>query len=95
MNPIRATWDFLRRRKVDYQLAFTSPAGQGVLYDLAKFCRADENTYNPDPRLSDILVGRREVWLRIQKHLNLTPDQLYEIYAGRQLNPADLGDKEN
>lgn len=95
MNPIRATWDFLRRRKVDYQLTFTSPAGQGVLYDLAKFCRADENTYNPDPRLSDILVGRREVWLRIQKHLNLTPDQLYEIYAGRQLNPADLGDKEN
>lgn len=94
MNAIRATWDFLRRRKVDYQLAFTSPAGQGVLCDLAKFCRADENTYNPDPRLSDILVGRREVWLRIQKHLNLTPDQLYEIYAGRQLNPADLGDKE-
>lgn len=94
MNPIRATWDFLRRRKTDYQLTFTSPAGQGVLHDLAKFCRADENTFHENARLSDVLVGRREVWLRIQKHLNLTPDQLYEIYAGRQLNPADLGDKE-
>lgn len=95
MNPIRATWDFLRRRKIDYQLTFTSPAGQGVLHDLAKFCRADDNAYTKDPNQTHVLIGRREVWLRIQKHLNLTPDQLYEIYAGRQLNPADLGDKEN
>lgn len=95
MNPIREAWDFLRRRKIDYQLAFTSPAGQAVLIDLAKFCRADDNAWHVDVRQSDLLAGRREVWLRIQKHLNLTPDQLYELYAGRQLNPADLGDKEN
>lgn len=94
MNPIRAAWDFLRRRKIDYQLTFTSPAGQAVLMDLAKFCRADEDAWHKDARTTDLLAGRREVWLRIRKHLSLTPDQLYEIYARRQLNPADLGDKE-
>lgn len=93
-SPMKATWDFLRRRKIDYQLAFKSPAGQGVLVDLARFCRADENTFHKDPRLSDVLVGRREVWLRIQKHLRLTPDQLYAIYAGHQFNPLDPEDKE-
>lgn len=94
-SPARATWDFLRRRKVDYQLAFTSGPGQAVLHDLAKFCRADENTFNKDPRLSDVLIGRREVWLRIQKHLRLTPDQLYAIYAGHQFNPQDMDKEED
>lgn len=87
MGAIRATYDFLRRRKVDYQLAFKSPAGQAVLIDLAKFCRADESCWHDDPRLHAVLEGRREVWLRIQRHLNLTPDQLYALYAGHQFNP--------
>jgi len=86
-NPMKATWDFLKRRKIDYQLAFTSPAGQGVLVDLAKFCRAHDDAWDADPRKSDLLAGRREVWLRIEKHLRLTPDQLYAIYAGHQFNP--------
>jgi hypothetical protein len=27
-----------------------------------------------------MLEGRREVWLRIQKHLNLSPDELVKIF---------------
>lgn len=91
----RATWDFLRRRKIDYQLAFKSPAGQAVLIDLARFCRADDTCFHEDPRLHAVLEGRREVWLRIQKHLNLTTDQLYAVYAGQQFNPVNNDDKED
>jgi hypothetical protein len=52
---------------------------QIVLKDLAKFCRANETTFKQDARLHAVLEGRREVWLRIQKHLNLTPDELWEL----------------
>lgn len=83
----RATYNFLVMRRRDYQLAFKSPAGQAVLLDLAKFCRADETCFQEDPRLHAVLEGRREVWLRIQKHLNLTPEQLYALYSGHQFNP--------
>lgn len=51
-----------------------------VLKDLARFCRAHETTFNPDPMLSKMLEGRREVWLRIQKHLNLPNDVLWKLF---------------
>jgi hypothetical protein len=77
--------DFLRQRKRAYQLTFGSPAGQVVLEDLAKFCRANETCFHADPRLHAVAEGRREVWLRIQQHLNLTADQLAQLYAGPNL----------
>jgi len=76
---------FLRNRQQAYQTTFLNPVGERVLQDLAKFCRATESTFHPDPRMSAILEGRREVWLRIQHHLQLTDDQLWEIY-GKNLN---------
>lgn len=81
------TLDFLRGRKRDYQLTFTSPAGQRVMADLAAFCRANETCFHADPRLHAVAEGRREVWLRIQRHLNLTSEQLVELYSGRQFKP--------
>ena len=78
------TLDFLRRRKRSYQLVFGTPEGQNVLIDLAKFCRANESTFHADPRGHAMLEGRREVWLRIANHLNLTPTQLYALYTGKQ-----------
>jgi hypothetical protein len=79
--------DYVRGRKRTYQLAFKSPAGQQVLTDLAKFCRANDTTFHSDPRLHAVLEGRREVWLRIANHLNLTTDQLYALYMGASVNP--------
>lgn len=81
--------DFIRRRKRNYQLTFGSPAGQAVLADLAEFCRAEATTFHADARVHAALEGRREVWLRIQQHLNLTGTQLAEIYAGRPINPEE------
>jgi hypothetical protein len=80
---IDKAFDFFRRRKIAYQRTFTSPAGNEVLIDLAEFCRANETTFNSDPRLHAALEGRREVWLRIQQHLNLTPSELTQLATGK------------
>lgn len=78
---LQRTLDFLRRRSTAYRLTFgNSPNSQWVLADLAVFCRATESTFSPDARLHAVLEGRREVWLRIQQHLNLTPAQLFALY---------------
>lgn len=74
----------MRARKRAYQDAFNSPSGAEVLIDLARFCRANETTFDPDPRLHAALEGRREVWLRIQQHLNLTSQDLADLYQGKR-----------
>lgn len=59
------------------------PAHVIVLEDLARFCRANESCVVPgehDKTL--VLEGRREVWLRIQEYLNLTPVQLFALKTG-------------
>lgn len=87
-------FDFLKRRKVNYQLAVAQPAMQEMMIDLAKFCRANDTCValdkngSVDEAMTKILEGRREVWLRIQQHLNLTTQQLYQLYTGRQFNPG-------
>lgn len=71
-----------KERKVAYCQTFTkdSRAARLVLEDLAKFCRSSETTYTTDPRLSNVLEGRREVWLRIQNYLNLTTEEIYRLH---------------
>lgn len=72
--------DFLTERKRAYQLAFDSPAGQAVIKDLVRYCRAKISTRG-DP----LLEGRRQVFLRIQQHMELDPAQLFNLYV-------DIGD---
>ena len=70
-----------RSRKIAYQQTFNNGvASKAVLVDLAKFCRANDTTFNKDPRLSAVLQGRHEVWLRVQQYLNLTPEELFDIH---------------
>ena len=73
--------DFLGRRRTAYIRTFMCPPGQEVLQDLAKFCRATESTFHADPRVEGRLDGRREVWLRNQRHLNMTNEQLNALHA--------------
>ena len=72
--------DFLVIRGQAYRKTFQTIYGERVLSDLAKFCRANESTFTPDPRAEGILQGRREVWLRISKHLNLSEDELQSYF---------------
>lgn len=67
-------------RKNAYQKTFNNPEGRKVLADLRRFCRATSPTADVNnERATYLLEGRREVWLRIQSHLNLTDEQMYEL----------------
>ena len=74
--------DFIRRRKQVYHEFFESPGGQVLLEDLMRFCRAHESTFHPNERISANMDGRREVWLRIQQHLQLDVSTLLTLYTG-------------
>lgn len=88
---LQATADSIRRllrgralaynRVFDRQNVFTHE----VLADLARFCRAHETTFSADPRLHAALEGRREVWLRIVNHLNLSHDELFQLHKIKQI----------
>lgn len=76
----------LQRRKTAYQLAFGSPAGKSVLNDLAVFCRAEQSEWGADARHHARYAGRREVWLRIMQHTNLSPEELAVVYRAAVLD---------
>lgn len=62
--------------------AFDNSNARVVLEDLEKFCRVNQSTFHPDPRMEARLDGRREVWLRIQQNLRLSPEQLWRLTSG-------------
>ena len=75
---------YLARKQLAYKRKF-APTCQDtdvVLGDLAKFCRAGETPFHKDERMHYVLIGRQEVWLRIQQYLNLPLDKLYELRGG-------------
>jgi hypothetical protein len=83
--------EFLRGRKTDYQVTFSTPAGKRALADLAVFCRAAETCGVPGDRDKTFtLIGRNEVWLRIQQHLGLTGEQLLGLYDARSVAAAPV-----
>jgi hypothetical protein len=74
-------------RKTAYQLTFDteSESVKTVLRDLAKFCRANKSCFHADPRIHAVIEGRREVFLRIIEHLNMTPDEFWKKYGREDL----------
>ena len=73
---------FLANRQAAYRATFNAPVAVDVLADLARFCRANKSTFHEDPNVAARLDGRREVFLRITEHLNLTQEQLWRLYSG-------------
>jgi hypothetical protein len=68
------------RRKTSYQKTFNNPEGRKVLADLRRFCRATQPSADVNNvQATYLLEGRREVWLRIMSHLQLTDEDVYNL----------------
>ena len=82
---------FLRGRQGAYRRVFNleSTDAEFVMRDLARFCRAHASTAHVDTHAAARLDGRREVWLRIQQHLQLDDETLWRLYGG---TPTPKGD---
>lgn len=82
---------FLRRRKEAFARVFSEGATTAddiefVLQDLAHFCRAYEPTFHAtNPKIQDLLEGRKEVYYRIVEHLRLSHDDLLVKHTSAQI----------
>jgi hypothetical protein len=79
---LEAARRFFLGRQQSYKQTFKGPVAEDVLRDLARFCRANASTFHEDARLHAVAEGRREVWLRIQNHLRLSPEDLWRLTSG-------------
>ena len=74
LNPL-----FHNRAKA-YRNTFNNPEGRKVLADLRRFCRATQPTADVNNvNATFLLEGRREVFLRILSHLNLTDEDIIQL----------------
>lgn len=78
--------EIIRTRIIDKRRAYqftlgnkNDQAAQAVLADLAQFCRASASTFAATEREHCLREGRREVWLRIQKYLNLSDEEIQRL----------------
>ncbi len=72
---------FLLNRAEMYKRVFSTEEGEEVLEDLMRFCRANTTTFHSNQKISDMLNGRRETFLRIQHHLEMSDDELISEYS--------------
>lgn len=84
--------NMLDSKSYTYRKTFENVHGRKVLADLAKFCRADRSCFHENARIHGVLEGRREVWLRIQKYLNLTPEEIAALRS-EELNERSFTDE--
>lgn len=78
------TLEFLGWRKRAYLLAFPKDHHREnpVLKDLARVCHINEDCPHSDPFELGRWMGRQEVFRRIQRHVYLSPEDLFAIYSG-------------
>ena len=63
-----------------YRATFNNPQGRKVLADLRRFCRASVPTADVNNvHTTYLLEGRREVFLRITAHLQLTEEDVFKL----------------
>lgn len=88
--------DYLNKMRA-YKSVFEGDSGEKVLADLAKFCRADMTTFEPDDnsgRISAFREGRREVYLRIKKFMEISEADIDRFNFGDNKKDAKVADME-
>ncbi len=79
----RRTADDVREVQRAAKLLLRSPSGAILLADLAQFCRAGQTTFHLDPRVHAALEGRREVFLRLVQLMELSEEELFDLWGGK------------
>lgn len=74
-------WVFGRREAYRDVFDPRRPTSLIVLRDLAERCYAHETTMSNDPRDQAARESLRGLWLHIQHQINLTDEQLWELYG--------------
>lgn len=71
----------LDQKRRAYQAAFNNPMGAEVLNDLHNFCRINKKSFEMGMGQLELAyaAGLRDVYLRIQNHLNLTDDDIWQL----------------
>lgn len=87
MSELERGMEVLRHRAAHYRDVFLGhgKSTDAVLKDLSIFCRAHQTSFHENQRMTDVLIGRQEVWLRIQTHLKLNEEELWGIYGNKQI----------
>ncbi|WP_158665255.1 Bbp19 family protein [Ensifer adhaerens] len=86
MSLLERAKQYLFRRRTAYVKTFLNPYGDEVLRDLARFCRAHSSTFHVDARAHAVAEGRREVFLRIMHHVNMSEEDLWRLYGDSNAN---------
>ena len=73
--------DLLKTRAA-YQVVFGDKSGEKgqVLKDLERFCFANSSTFDTDTQLHALREGRREVYLRFKRFIELNEKDFFESY---------------
>lgn len=71
----------LDHRRRAYQSVFNNSPGKEVLEDLAKYCRVYKKNYEMGMSQLDLayVAGMKDVYLRIQNHLNISDDDVWQL----------------
>ncbi len=69
----------VKQLKTDYSIAFNSPEGKRVLYDILKNTHVLEPTFNGDPYYTAFNEGARNEALRILSILQFKPEDFVQI----------------
>lgn len=70
----------LDKKRRAYKTLFESPQGKEVLKDLAQFCGMHRDCFNENAIIMAHNTGLRKAFLRIQNMLNVTDQQIWEMF---------------
>ena len=75
----REIYKALEARKTAFMRAFSEEL---VMEDLGRFCFEKESCFHESQRVTDLRLGRHEVWLWIKQYLDLSVDELIARRGG-------------
>lgn len=74
-----------RRLSAAYRRVFGAPSAEVVLADLGDFCRARQAPFVPgDAMATGVLIGRQEVFHRVERYLNLSEQEVWELVSNQR-----------